>query len=130
VRFDQGTRDSLDAIRQLRLPGADGTVTLGSVADVSIGSGYAQIYRLDRYRNVAISVELSGRAIGDVMAEARQLPALLGVVVKRTPDADAYGRAEPELLDQLLEVRRRLVEADLGEGIGTAQWPAECRAPS
>jgi multidrug efflux pump subunit AcrB len=76
VRFDQGTRDSLDAIRQLRLPGADGTVTLGSVADVSMSSGYAQIYRLDRYRNVTIAVELGGRAIGEVMAEAKQLPAL------------------------------------------------------
>jgi multidrug efflux pump subunit AcrB len=76
VRFDQGTRDSLDAIRQLRLPGADGTVTLGSAADVRIGSGYAQIHRLDRYRNVTISVELGGRAIGEVMAEARKLPAL------------------------------------------------------
>ncbi len=76
VRFDQGTRDSLDAIRQLRLPGADGTVTLGSVAEVSIGSGYAQIDRLDRYRNMTISVELNGRAIGEVMGEARQLPAL------------------------------------------------------
>jgi multidrug efflux pump subunit AcrB len=76
VRFDQGTRDSLDAIRQLRLPGAGGTVTLGSVAEVGIGGGYAQIYRLDRYRNITISVELGGRAIGEVMAEARQLTAL------------------------------------------------------
>jgi hypothetical protein len=25
---------------------------------------------------------------------------------------------------QLLEIRRRLVEADLGEGIETAHWPA------
>ena len=34
------------------------------------------------------------------------------------------GRAEPALIEKLLEVRRRLVEADLGEGIATAQWGA------
>jgi multidrug efflux pump subunit AcrB len=76
VRFDEATRNSLDAIRQLRLPGAGGTVTLGSVAEAGIGSGYAQIYRLDRYRNITTSVELNGRAIGEVMSEARQLPIL------------------------------------------------------
>jgi len=29
------------------------------------------------------------------------------------------------LIAHLLEVRRRLVEADLGEGIATAYWPKE-----
>ena len=47
---------------------------------------------------------------------------MLGVVVKRLPDAEAYGRAEPALIEKLLEVRRRLIDADLGEGIGTQQW--------
>jgi hypothetical protein len=27
------------------------------------------------------------------------------------------------LIEQLLEVRRRLIEADLGEGIETPYWP-------
>jgi len=49
---------------------------------------------------------------------------LLGVVVKRTPDADAYGRAEPALIEKLLEVRRRLIEDDLGSGIHTPHWGA------
>jgi hypothetical protein len=40
------------------------------------------------------------------------------------PDADAYARSEPALIAQLLEVRRRLAEADLGSGIATEQWPA------
>ena len=61
---------------------------------------------------------------GDGVVAVETPPELLGVVVKRTPDAEAYGRAEPALIEQLLEVRRRLVEADLGEGIATAQWGA------
>ncbi|MCU7829288.1 MAG: hypothetical protein KZQ85_09500 [Candidatus Thiodiazotropha sp. (ex Myrtea sp. 'scaly one' KF741663)] len=73
------------------------------------------------YRNEAgkLIVTISQNSIGNAITE------LLGVVVKRVPDADAYGLAEPALLDKLREVRRRLVEADLGEGIVTDYWPAE-----
>jgi hypothetical protein len=77
------------------------------------------IYRND---NGKLIVTISQNSIGNAITE------LLGVVVKRTPDADAYARAEPALLDQLFEVRRRLVEADLGEEIGTTQRPVEPRA--
>jgi hypothetical protein len=75
------------------------------------------IYRNDEGKLI---VTISQNSIGNAITE------LLGVVVKRTPDVDAYSRAEPGLLDQLLEVRRRLVEADLGEGVGTAHWPGVC----
>jgi hypothetical protein len=73
------------------------------------------------YRNDAgkLIVTISQNSIGNAITE------LLGVVVNRRPDADAYGQAEPVLLGQLLEVRQRLIEADLGEGIATAQWPAQ-----
>lgn len=37
---------------------------------------------------------------------------------------DAYEQAEPALIERLLEVRRRLVAADLGEGIKTDHWDA------
>jgi hypothetical protein len=72
------------------------------------------------YRNDAgkLIVTISQNSIGNAITE------LLGVVVKRTPDAEAYGRAEPALIEKLLEVRRRLVAADLGEAIGTPSWPA------
>ena len=62
-------------------------------------------------------VTISQNSIGNAITE------LLGVVVKREPDADAYARAEPALIERLLEVRRRLVEADLGTGIATPSWP-------
>lgn len=73
------------------------------------------IYRNDQGKLI---VTISQNSIGNAITE------MLGVVVKRTPDADAYGRAEPALIEKLLEVRRRLVEADLGEGIATPHWPA------
>jgi hypothetical protein len=73
------------------------------------------------YRNDAgdLVVTISQNSIGNAITE------LLGVVVRRVPDADAYAAAEPALIEQLLEVRRRLAEADLGDGIGTDYWPAE-----
>ena len=73
------------------------------------------IYRNDRGDLI---VTISQNSIGNAITE------LLGVVVKRVPDADAYAAFEPDLLARLLEVRARLCEADLGEGIETPFWPA------
>ena len=72
------------------------------------------------YRNDAgkLLVTISQNSIGNAITE------LLGVVVKRVPDAAAYATFEPALLEKLLAVRERLVAADLGEGIATADWPA------
>lgn len=72
------------------------------------------IYRADDGKLV---VTISQNSIGNAITE------LLGVVVKRIPDADAYAEKEPQLIEKLLEVRSRLIEADLGEGIETAYWP-------
>ncbi|MBT3011190.1 MAG: hypothetical protein KUF77_08930 [Candidatus Thiodiazotropha sp. (ex Lucina aurantia)] len=73
------------------------------------------------YRNESgkLIVTISQNSIGNAITE------LLGVVVKRVPDAEAYEAAEQALLEKLLEVRRRLIEADLGDGIGTEYWPAD-----
>lgn len=76
VRLDPALRADFDRIAQLRVAGSNGQVALSSIADIRIGSGASQIDRIDRYRNVTISVELNGRAIGDVMQEVRQLSAM------------------------------------------------------
>ncbi|MCL4725541.1 MAG: hypothetical protein KJZ90_14850, partial [Rhodocyclaceae bacterium] len=74
------------------------------------------LYRNDEGRLI---VTISQNSIGNAITE------LLGVVVRRVPDAEAYARAEPQLIEQLLELRRRFVAADLGEGIATPHWPAQ-----
>jgi len=71
------------------------------------------IYRAD---NGKLVVTISQNSIGNAITE------LLGVVVKREPDAKAYGELEPKLIESLLEVRSRLIEADLGEAIDTKHW--------
>lgn len=72
------------------------------------------IYRNEQGKWV---VTISQNSIGNAITE------LLGVVVKRTPDADAYQQAEPALIEKLLEVRERLISADLGDAIHTDYWP-------
>jgi len=74
------------------------------------------IYRNDEGKLI---VTISQNSIGNAITE------LLGVVVKRTPDADGYEKSESMLIERLLEVRGRLIKADLGEGIDTAYWPAQ-----
>ncbi|MDH5436076.1 MAG: hypothetical protein OEX83_04880 [Gammaproteobacteria bacterium] len=73
------------------------------------------IYRNDDGKLI---VTISQNSIGNAITE------LLGVVVKRVPDAKAYEEFEPELIGRLLEVRRRLIDADLGKGIKTQYWDA------
>jgi len=74
------------------------------------------IYRNDEGKLI---VTISQNSIGNAITE------LLGVVVRRVPDAEAYEQAEPRLIEKLLEVRKRLIDADLGEGIATRYWERE-----
>ncbi len=76
VRFDPANRTTLDDIANLRVAGSKGSVDLGSIADIRIGASPSEISRLDRSRNVTISIELNGRILGDVYRAAQAMPAL------------------------------------------------------
>lgn len=71
------------------------------------------IYRNDAGKWI---VTISQNSIGNAITE------LLGVVVKRAPDAEAYEVTESLLIERLLNVRQRLIDADLGEAIATEYW--------
>jgi hypothetical protein len=72
------------------------------------------IYRDDEGRLI---VTISQNSVGNAITE------LLGIVVKRVANEEAYGQAEPELVQQLLEVRNRLIRYNLGSPIHTPSWP-------
>ncbi len=76
IRLSPETRTDLDRIGMIRVAGSKGQVALSSIAEIRMGSGASQIDRLDRYRNIAIGVELNGRSIGDVMREVSSLPTM------------------------------------------------------
>ncbi|MBF0610951.1 MAG: hypothetical protein G8345_04845 [Magnetococcales bacterium] len=71
------------------------------------------LYRDDEGRWV---VTISQNSVGNAITE------LLGIVVERVEDGEAYSRAEPALLAKLMEVRDLLVRADLGEALDTPTW--------
>ncbi|TAV21877.1 efflux RND transporter permease subunit [Rhizobium ruizarguesonis] len=76
VRFSPETRTKLDDIKNMRVAGTNDNVDLGSIADIRIGGSPSEIDRIDRMRNVTLSVELNGRILGDVNREAQALLAL------------------------------------------------------
>ncbi len=76
VQLDPKFRGDLETIRNLRVIGKGGRlVPLSSVADVEMGSGPAQIDRLDRAREVTIEASLApGFALGQALALVHNLP--------------------------------------------------------
>ena len=82
VKLPDAVRADLAVLARLTVPGKMGAngapnpVMLGNVASLSMESGPAQIDRLNRSRNVTLDVELGGRQLGEVNAEARALPSL------------------------------------------------------
>ena len=76
VKLPDAVRADLAAIARLTVPGKNGPVMLGNVANITMESGPALIDRLNRSRNVVFDVELGQRTLGEVDAEARALPSM------------------------------------------------------
>ena len=72
------------------------------------------LYRDDDGRLI---VTISQNSVGNAITE------MLGIVIKRTADKEAYERTEEALVNQLLEVRNRLVQSNLGSPIAAPCWP-------
>jgi multidrug efflux pump subunit AcrB len=91
VALPEAARDSLEMVRQLRVPTASGPVPLGTLATVTEGSGPAQISRVDRSRDIIISGELGGEPIGPVLKQVKQLPSVrnLPAGIREVPSGDA-----------------------------------------
>lgn len=72
------------------------------------------LYRDDQGRLV---VTISQNSVGNAITE------LLGIVVNRVADEEAYAREERKLVEQLLALRSRLVQYGLGSPVSTPSWP-------
>jgi len=83
--------------------------------DIRWQPAYKQLlYRDDEGRLV---VTISQNSVGNAITE------LLGIVVKRQCDPQAYAEVEEALVNRLLEARERLIAENLGEPISTKTWP-------
>ncbi|MCK0505467.1 efflux RND transporter permease subunit [Aromatoleum anaerobium] len=92
VRLPEAARGDLELLARLPVPGRQGNVMLGNVADISIESGPSEIARFDRRRNINFNIELTTHPIGEVEAAVRALPSLqalpAGVTWQPLGDAD------------------------------------------
>ncbi|MGY9049857.1 MAG: efflux RND transporter permease subunit, partial [Rhodobacterales bacterium] len=73
VVLAEQARQSLEQIKLIPVAGSGGNVTLGAIAEVSLGSSPSEINRLDRSRNISVTIELNGRTLSDVNGEVEQL---------------------------------------------------------
>jgi multidrug efflux pump subunit AcrB len=76
VRLNDKSRTNLERLRLLPVPGRLGPVPLMNVADVSLGSGPAEITRIDRSRNITLNATLAGLALGDALKAVDNLPSM------------------------------------------------------
>ncbi len=95
VKLDEAVRKDLGVLERLTMPGKNGPVMLGQVADLGIAGGPAVIDRYDRSRNINFEIELSGLPLGEVTAAVQKLPAVRnlppGVKVVEIGDAEVMG---------------------------------------
>ncbi|HEY0962561.1 MAG TPA: efflux RND transporter permease subunit [Pseudomonadales bacterium] len=91
VRLNDAARSDIERLSLLDVPGSRGPVPLINVADVSLGSGPAEITRVNRSRNITLSANLNGLPLGDMLAQLESSPAMQnmpdGVEFMRTGDA-------------------------------------------
>jgi cobalt-zinc-cadmium resistance protein CzcA len=74
VRLRDDRRDTFDAIRTLLIDGHDGRkIPLGQLADVTQTFGPAAVRREAGTRRIAVEASVSGRDLGGVAAEVRQV---------------------------------------------------------
>ncbi|MFZ5524024.1 MAG: efflux RND transporter permease subunit [Pseudomonadota bacterium] len=91
VKLRDDSRQDIEMLSRLVVPGTRGPVMLGNVATLSLESGPAQIDRYDRQRNITFEVELAGQPLGKVQAAVLALPSIRNMPtgVEMAPIGDA-----------------------------------------
>ncbi|MEB3211724.1 MAG: efflux RND transporter permease subunit, partial [Leptolyngbyaceae bacterium] len=92
VQINPDARNDLDTIRNLRVPSTSGSlVPLTAVADITLGSGPAQIDRFDRSRQVTLGANLQDISLGNALTAVNELPAFQNLPdsVSQQPSGDA-----------------------------------------
>ncbi len=92
VQINPIYRNDINILKNLKIPTNNGSlVSLDSVADISLGSGPAEIKRYNRQRQVQLGANLEGIALGTALDEVKSLPAMnpLPAGVSEEPAGDA-----------------------------------------
>lgn len=79
VRLADTARQDIETLSNLRVPTRNGATALATIADISAGTGPAQIDRYDRKRFVTVNADLGGMPLGAALVRAKTLPAITGM---------------------------------------------------
>jgi len=117
VRLNDQARSDIERLSLLTVDGARGPVPLMNVADVQLGSGPAQINRMDRSRNITLSANLNGMPLGDIIERVESSEAMRnlpeGVTPVRAGDArfiqDIFGRFATAMIIGIMSIYAVLV---------------------
>lgn len=101
VRLPESSREDLTTIEKLPVPTASGgSVPLGTIADISFGSGPTTIQRYNQNRRVFIGADLSSGVLrGNAMEKINALPTLTSLPSGVIRDAVGEDEMQKELLD-------------------------------
>ena len=94
VQVDPEERKDINTLKNLQVPSTNGaSVPLTAVADLRLVSGPVEINRLNRTRQVILSANLQGIALGNALKQVRALPAMNplppGITEEPVPGGDA-----------------------------------------
>lgn len=94
IILENTARNDLETLKRLQVSSSNGgTVSLGTVAELSFGNGAASLERFDRERRIAVEADLTtGYTIGDALAKVNALPVLQNL--PETVRMPEYGDAE------------------------------------
>jgi len=76
ITTDNVEKNNITGIKQLQIPTLYGAIPLSSLASVKLGSSVTEIDRLDRERNITITVELNGYSLSEISDQVHQLPTM------------------------------------------------------
>ncbi|NES77472.1 MULTISPECIES: efflux RND transporter permease subunit [unclassified Okeania] len=103
VQLAEEFRNDLDAIKNLRIPSQNGgLVPLSAVAEITIGSGPAEINRFNRYRQVSFEANLQGISLGDALTAVKSLPAMNPLPPDVTEESDGEAKIMMDIFSGFL----------------------------
>jgi len=102
LRLSDGSRASLDTLRNLLVPTAGGVTTLGAVATLDLAGSPDKITRFDQKREVRIEADLrAGTRFGDAMGAIAHLPVMADLPPGLSTKAFGNQRSMKELFASL-----------------------------
>jgi hydrophobe/amphiphile efflux-1 (HAE1) family protein len=103
VKIATDGRSELETLQNLRVPSSNGKlVPLNSVANITLGSGPAEIQRFNRQRQVNIGANLEGVSLGSAVTQIRALPIMKNLPPEITEEPFGDARIMRDIFTRFL----------------------------